>query len=342
MKRHLNTLFVMTQGAYVAKSGEAVEVRVNGETRLRVPIHGLGGIVCFGRVSCSPYLLGLCGERGVAVSFLTKSGRFLARAHGFTAGNVLLRREQYRRADDLEACLDLALPMVQAKVANSRAVLMRAARDHGDPEDRLSKASQHLARCIRDAGRSESLDELRGLEGEAARVYFEVFSHLVRADDEVFSFDGRSRYPPRDPINALLSYLYAILAHDVRGACEAAGLDPAVGFLHRDRPGRPGLALDLMEELRPHFADRTALTLLNRRQVAADGFTSGPTGAIRMSEGTRRTILKAYQERKEETIRHPFLGEKTTIGLLPHLQARLLARLLRGELDAYPALIWPT
>lgn len=341
MKRHLNTLFVMTEGAYLRKSGEAAEVRVDGETRLRIPIHGLGGIVCFGRVSVSPFLLGLCGERGVAVSFLTQSGRFLSRAHGFTPGNVLLRREQYRRADDLEACLAISIPIVQAKVANCRTVLLRAARDHGDQTGRLSKACQHLARCIRDAERSTTLDQLRGIEGEAARAYFAVFSDLIRVDGESFSFAGRNRYPPRDPVNALLSYLYAILMHDIRAACEAAGLDPAVGFLHRDRPGRPSLALDLMEELRPHFADRTVLTLLNRRQVTARGFTTDATGGVRMDEGTRKTILKTYQLRKQEVIRHPFLGEKTTLGLFPHLQARLLARFLRGELDAYPALIWP-
>ena len=341
MKRHLNTLFVMTDGAYLRKSGEAAEVRVDGETQLRVPIHGLGGIVCFGRVGVSPFLLGMCGERGVAVSFLTQSGRFLSRAHGFTSGNVLLRREQYRRADDSDACLEISTPIVQAKVANSRAVLLRAARDHGDPGGRLSYASEHLARCIRDAGRSNTLDQLRGIEGEAARAYFGVFSDLIRVDGDAFIFNGRNRYPPRDPVNALLSYLYAILMHDVRAACEAAGLDPAVGFLHRDRPGRPGLALDLMEELRPHFADRTVLTLLNRRQVTASGFTTDATGAVRMDKDTRKNILKTYQQRKQEVIRHPFLNEKTTIGLFPHLQARLLARFLRGEMDAYPALVWP-
>lgn len=342
MRRHLNTLFVLTQGAYLRKSGEAVEVRVDDETKLRVPIHGLEGIVCFGRVGVSPFLLGLCGERGVAVSFMSMSGRFLARASGFTPGNVLLRREQYRLADQSDVCLDIARPIVQAKIANSRTVLLRAARDHGDRSGDLSRATELLARCVRQAGAAGELDQLRGIEGGAARGYFAVFSRLIRHEADAFPFRGRSRRPPGDEVNALLSFLYAVLAHDLRSACEAAGLDPAVGFFHKDRPGRPGLGLDLMEEFRPHFVDRTVLTLLNRKQVSPAGFQKDALGGIRMNESTRKTALKVYQERKQETLRHPYLGEKTTIGLFPHLQARLLARLIRGELDAYPALVWPS
>jgi len=341
MRRHLNTLFVMTQGSYLRKSGEAVEVRLDDEPRLRVPIHGLEGIVCFGRVGVSPFLLGLCGERGVAVSFMTMTGRFMAKATGFTPGNVLLRREQYRLADRLDVCLEVARPIVQAKIANARTVLLRASRDHGDETGGLSLASELLGRCIRQAGEAGDLNQLRGIEGEAARGYFRVFSELIRHDDDAFGFEGRSRRPPTDNVNALLSYLYSILAHDLRAACEAAGLDPAVGFFHRDRPGRPGLALDLMEEFRPHFVDRTVLTLLNRRQVNPKGFRQDEAGGIRMTESTRKAVLKLYQERKQEALRHPFLEEKTTIGLFPHIQARLLARWVRGELDAYPALVWP-
>lgn len=342
MKRHLNTLFVLTQGAYLRKSGEAVEVRVEDESKLRVPIHGLEGIVCFGRVAVSPFLLGLCGERGVAVSFMTVSGRFLARATGFTPGNVLLRREQYRLADDPFFCLDVSRPMVQAKIANCRTVLLRSLRDHGDPTGRVAPVTEQLAGCLRRAGAADDLGELRGLEGEAARGYFAVFDELIRNDDPSFAFSGRSRRPPRDNVNALLSYLYAILAHDVRAACETAGLDAAVGYLHTDRPGRPGLALDLMEELRPHFADRTVLTVLNRRQVDPSGFECDPIGSVRMSEKTRKAVLKTYQKRKQETIRHPFLAESTSVGLLPHLQARLFSRCLRGEMDTYPSLVWPS
>lgn len=342
MKRHLNTLFVTTQGAYLSKEGEAVLVRVENETRLRVPIHTLGGIVCFGRISCSPYLMGLCGERGVALSFFTERGRFLARAHGFTAGNVLLRREQYRRADDAAATAEISRAVVTGKVANARTVLLRAARDHPDNGDRraLQNAIVHLDRCISDAQAAPDTEVIRGVEGEAARGYFGVFNHLITAQRDDFAFHERSRRPPLDNINALLSFLYALLAHDVRAACEAAGLDPAVGFLHRDRPGRPGLALDLMEEFRAFLADRLALSLVNRRQVQASGFKKAESGGVRMDDATRKTVLVAYQKRKQEEIRHPFLGEKTTIGLLPHLQALLLARFLRGDLDGYPPFIW--
>lgn len=342
MKRHLNTLFITTQGAYLAKDGEAVLVRVENETRMRVPIHTLGGIVCFGQVGCSPYVMGLCGERGVSISFLTENGRFLARAHGFTPGNVLLRREQYRRADDHVASTEIARSVVLGKAANARVVLQRAGRDHPDNGDlrTLQGAIARIDRCIHDAQTATSLDALRGIEGEAARAYFGVFNHLVTAQREEFSFHERSRRPPLDNMNSLLSFLYSLLAHDARTACEAVGLDPAVGFLHRDRPGRPSLALDLMEEFRAFLADRLALSLVNRRQIAASGFRRTESGGIRMDDATRKSVLIAYQKRKQEEIRHPFLGEKTTIGLLLHLQARLLARHLRDEIDAYPPFIW--
>lgn len=342
MKRHLNTLFVTTQGAYLSKEGQAVRVRVGSETRLRVPLHTLGGIVCFGQVTCSPFLMGMCGEAGVAVSFLTERGRFLARVHGFTPGNVLLRREQYRRADDPEASADIARAVVAGKIANARTVLLRGARDHPENGDRepLQRTVALLDRSLSDAQAAATVDVLRGVEGEAARAYFGVFNHLVTAQKEEFAFRARSRRPPLDNVNALLSFLYALLAHDLRAACEAAGLDPAVGFLHRDRPGRPGLALDLMEEFRAFLADRLALSLINRRQVQASGFRAAATGGVQMDDDTRKTVLVAYQKRKQEEIRHPFLGEKTTVGLLPHLQARLLARYLRGEMDGYPPFLW--
>jgi CRISPR-associated protein Cas1 len=342
MKRHLNTLFVTTQGSYLSKEGQAVLVKVEKETKLRVPLHTLGGIVCFGQVGCSPYLLGMCAEAGVAISFLTEHGRFLARVHGFTPGNVLLRREQYRRADELRASADVARPIILAKIANSRSVLLRALRDHRDKGDgaAVQNAVVHLDRCLSDAQNTADLDTLRGVEGEAARVYFGVFDHLVTAQKEDFAFRERSRRPPLDNVNSLLSFLYALLAHDARAACEAAGLDPAVGFLHRDRPGRPGLALDLMEELRAFLADRLALSLINRRQVQGSGFKAAASGGIQMDDATRKTVLVAYQKRKQEELQHPFLGEKTTVGLLLHLQARLLARYLRSDLDGYPPFIW--
>lgn len=342
MKHHLNTLFVTTQGSYLAKEGEAVLVRVERETKLRVPIHTLGGIVCFGNVSCSPYLMGLCGERGVAVSFMTEKGRFLARVHGFTSGNVLLRREQYRRADDPDRSAEIASVVVAGKIANARTVLLRGLRDYpaGEGAVALQRAAQQMERCLREARACTAIDVLRGIEGEAARAYFAVFNHLITAQKEDFTFNDRSRRPPLDRVNALLSFLYAMLAHDVRAACEAAGLDAAVGYLHRDRPGRPGLALDLMEEFRAFLVDRLVLSLINRRQLQGSGFRQSTGGGVQMDDATRKAVLVAYQKRKQEEMVHPFLGEKTTVGLLPHLQARLLARYLRGDLDGYPPFLW--
>ena len=342
MKRHLNTLFVTTQNSYLAREGEAVVVKVDKQARLRVPLHTLGGIVCFGHVGCSPALMGLCGENGVAISFLTEHGRFLARVQGFTPGNVLLRREQYRRADHPQGAVAIARAGVAAKIASSRAVLLRGSRDHGDRTDdeALRIAVVQMERCVAAARAAPTLDALRGVEGEAARIYFGVFGNLITIQKEGFPFGGRTRRPPMDNVNALLSFLYTLLVHDARAACESAGLDPAVGFLHRDRPGRAGLALDLMEEFRAFVADRLALSLINRRQVQPSGFRKSEAGGVEMSDATRKEVLVAFQKRKQEEIRHPFLGEMTTVGLLPHLQARLLARHLRGDLDGYPPFIW--
>jgi CRISP-associated protein Cas1 len=343
MKNHLNTLFVTTQKSYLAKEGEAVLVRVERETKLRVPLHNLGGIVCFGHVGLSPPLMALCGQRGVAISLLTESGQFLARIDGFTSGNVLLRREQYRRADSEQASAAVARAVVAAKIANCRSVLLRAMRDYPDNPaiSTVAAAAQRMALGMGDLQSPDlSLDHVRGLEGEAANAYFGVFDHLITAQKESFAFRGRSRRPPLDNVNALLSFLYAMLGHDARAACEASGLDPQVGFLHRDRPGRAGLALDLMEELRPYLVDRLALSLINRKQVSGDGFVTSESGAVTMTDATRKAVLVAYQKRKQEEVMHPFLGERVTVGLIVHLQARLLARHIRGDLDAYPPFIW--
>ncbi len=342
MKQHLNTLFVTLPEAYLAKQGEAVLVRVAKETKLRVPIHTLGGIVCFGRIGVSPSLMHLCGERGVAISLLTDNGRFLARIDGFTSGNVFLRREQYRRADDNVYATTIARNMIAAKIANGRSVLMRARRDYPElaSKPEIDRAVAQLGDSVRVVSQATDLDTLRGLEGDASRVYFDVFDLAIVQQKETFQFRTRSRRPPLDPVNALLSFLYAMLAHDCRAACEAVGLDPAVGFLHRDRPGRPGLALDLMEEFRPIFADRLVLSLINRRQVDPSGFRTSESGAVLMDDATRKAVLVAYQKRKQEQVVHPFIGESTSVGLLPHLQARLLARYLRNDLDAYPPFFW--
>ncbi len=342
MKQLLNTLYVTTQGAYLAKDGEAVAVRVEQETKLRVPIHTLGSIVCFGQVSCSPFLMGLCGESGVALAFLTENGRFLARVHGAASGNVLLRRQQYRWTDNQEQATAVARPVVMGKIANCRTVLLRASRerpDHAGAQE-IEAAILRLGRLLETAAATAGLDELRGHEGDAARVYFGVFDHLIASSKDAFFFRGRSRRPPLDNMNALLSFVYMLLTHDVTAALEAVGLDPAVGFLHRDRPGRPSLGLDLVEELRPVIADRLALSLVNRRQVQESGFRRTESGGVVMDDDTRKEVLVAYQKRKQEEIQHPFLGEKVALGLIPHLQAMLLARFIRGDLDGYPAFLW--
>ena len=342
MKPLLNTLYVTTQGAYLAKEGETVLVRVEKETVARFPIHTLDGIVCFGNVSCSPFLMGFCGERGVTLSFLSTNGRFLARVQGPVSGNVLLRREQYRRADQLQQAATIAQAMVTAKIANCRTVLLRAARDHPESPgvEALGQAASRLASLLGELKSAALLNRVRGIEGDAARTYFGVFDHLIVSQKEDFSFRGRSRRPPMDNVNALLSFFYTLLMHDARSALEGVGLDPQVGFLHRDRSGRHGLALDLMEEFRPFLADRLSLSLINRQQIRASGFTQAETGGVLMDDKTRKEVLVAYQNRKQEEIQHPFLDEKVAVGLLVHVQAQLLARYLRGDLDGYPPFIW--
>ena len=341
MKKHLNTLFVTTQGAYLAKDGETVAVRIEGKVRLRLPVHTLDGIVCFGNVGCSPFLLGFCGERNLTVSFLTENGRFLARVQGPVSGNVLLRREQYRRADDPAFSARMAGAFISGKVANSRAVLARAVRDHGEKMDSeaVNSAADHLTGLLKSLGRDMPLDTVRGTEGDGAHVYFSVFDQLIIRNKDDFFFQKRSRRPPLDRVNCLLSFLYTLVMHDVRSALECTGLDPAVGFLHRDRPGRPGLALDMMEEFRP-VADRLALSLINRGQLQAKDFVISDSGGVRMKDDARKTLLNAYQERKQDVLQHPFLEEKMPLGLFFHTQALLLARFLRGDLDGYPPVIW--
>jgi len=344
VKRHLNTLFITQEGAYLSKDGAAVDVRLEGKSRLRVPLHNLDGIACFGwDISASAALMAACAEADVSLSFHNPHGKFLAGVNGFTSGNILLRREQYRRADHEPASVAIAANLVAAKIANSRHVLLRAARDHGDKDaDRafaLQQAADFLAVRIQLTRRAASLDTLRGIEGDAAAAYFAALPRLLTNHDPAIAMHGRSRRPPLDPVNALLSFLYALLTHDCRSALESCGLDAQCGFLHRDRPGRPSLALDLMEEFRAFLADRCALSLFNRQQITTKDFETKENGAVLLKEDSRKKVLVAWQERKQDEITHPFLDEKTTVGLLPHLQARLLARHLRGDLDGYPAFL---
>lgn len=342
MKKYLNTLFVTTQGAYLNKEGESVVVNVEREVRMRVPVHTLGGIVCFGNVMCSPFLMHHCAENQVLMSFLSEHGRFLARVNGPVNGNVLLRRRQYRMADDPVKSTSLARSFLLGKAANARTVLMRAARDHGDKDgmDAVVHVADHIGGLMRGLLYEESLDAVRGREGDISRHYFSAFDRLITAQKDAFFFHERSRRPPMDNMNALLSFIYTLLAHDCVSALESVGLDPQVGFLHRDRPGRPSLALDLMEEFRPFFADRLALSLVNLRQVQSSGFKRTESGAVEMNDDTRKTLLVAYQKRKQEEMVHPFLGETAQLGLFFHVQALLLSRYIRGDLDGYPPVIW--
>ncbi len=342
MKRFLNTLFVMTQKSYLRKDGDTVVVKAGGEVKLRVPMISLQGIVCFGNVAVSPFLLGSAAERGLSVSFLSQFGKFLARVQGPVAGNVLLRRAQYKASDDPEKTASVIRQILTGKFGNCRTVLQRALRDHPEKVDAaaLEKAAAKLEAGLDRIRREKDSEVLRGIEGELAREYFGVFNELITAQKADFYFKERSRRPPLDRVNALLSYVYTILYHDMRSALEAVGLDPAVGFLHRDRPGRLSLALDLMEEMRPFFADRIALSLINLRQIDAGQFTVTESGAVLMDEKARKTLLAAYQKRKQDTVMHPFVQENMHIGILFHIQALLLARHIRGELDEYPPFLW--
>jgi len=342
LKRHLNTLFVTTEGTYIAKDGECLAARVDGQIRLRVPITALESIVCIGRVSYSPQALEHCATNGVALTHLTETGRFMARLEGPVSGNVVVRRTQYRWADDPARSADLARAFITGKIANARLVLRRGARDAAASEasDTLTGAADRLDHLLRRLPHEPDLETLRGIEGEAGRLYWAAFPSLLAGGDPQTSFAGRSRRPPLDPMNALLSFLYTLLAHDIRAALEAHGLDPQVGYLHRDRPGRPGLALDIMEEFRAVLADRLALTLVNRGQLRADGFRILDGGGVTMDDTTRRTVITAWQERKRDERRHPFIGESAPLGLFWHLQALLLKRCMRGDLDGYPPCLW--
>ena len=342
MRKLLNTLYVSSQGSYLKKEGETVVVEREKQRVLQLPIHTLNGIICFGNVLCSPFLLGFCAERDVSVSFLSEHGRFLASVRGPVSGNVLLRRQQYRIADDEQKTRQIAANVVSGKLANCRVVINRTIRDHAAKVNRevLKEASEKISKIIDRIPRTTSADEVRGLEGQAAAKYFHIFNHLIIDQKEDFVFTERNRRPPLDEVNALLSFVYTLLAHDVRSALETVGLDPAVGFLHRDRPGRPGLALDIMEEFRPVIADRLVLSLINRKQLGKKGFTRAASGAVTMDDGTRKTIITEYQNRKQDEIFHPYIEETVKIGLLFFIQANLMARFIRGDIDGYPPFFW--
>lgn len=342
MKKLGNVLYITTPETYLSLDGENVVVRKDEKTTMRLPLHNLESIVCFNYPGVSPALMGACAERRIGLCFLKPSGHFLARVTGGVSGNVLLRRRQHELSRQEAASVSIARSILLGKIANSRKVIERALRDHALLVDvpALESASQFLKAALTEVQAADSLETLRGLEGNAAKRYFGVFDQLILQQKEAFPFSDRNRRPPLDNMNALLSFLYTLLTHDVTAALETVGLDPQMGFLHADRPGRPSLALDLIEELRAPLADRLALSLVNLKQIKGAGFTQKESGGVLMDDATRKEVLTAWQKRKTEAVMHPYLKERVPCGLLPHVQAMLLARHLRGDLDAYPPFFW--
>jgi CRISPR-associated protein Cas1 len=338
MRQLLNTLYVTTDRAYLHLDHDTLRVEVERELKLQAPLLQLGAIVCFGDILISPALLHRCAEDGRGIVYLDRTGRFRARGEGATSGNVLLRRAQHLALSDAGRRLVIARNLLGGKLRNGRHVLMRAAREAGELDDagRLGEAAARIKAILERMPDRTDLDLLRGDEGEAGRVYFEVFSAMVRQDREAFGIAGRTRRPPRDRMNAVLSFLYTLVRADCAAALEGVGLDPQVGYLHALRPGRPALALDLMEELRPVLADRLALSLVNRGQLGRQDFVEHEGGAVYLNDEGRRTVIVAYQERKQEEVEHRAVGQRVPFGLVPHLQARLLARHLREDLAHYP------
>lgn len=333
MKKLQNSLYITRDGAYLHKQRETLVIELKKEKLMQVPVHSISAIFCFGNIMVSPQLMGFCGERGVNLAFFTPYGRYLARVQGQQSGNVLLRREQYRLVDEKAA--NIAKNIVAAKVQSSKVVLQRQIRNHGENPD-ISAAVTALNHVIDRLGLQTDLDKIRGLEGEAASRYFGVFNQLFSKDDEKLRFNGRSRRPPKDPINAMLSFLYSVYGQDVSAALQGVGLDPQVGFLHCERPGRDSLALDLLEEFRAYIIDRLVLTLVNRGQIKAADFEIEISGAVKLKDDARKLLLQSLQAKKQEKILHPFLNEEIEIGLLPHVQAMLLARHIRGDIEHYP------
>lgn len=338
MRNLLNTLYITNPDAYVSRDGENVVIKVNNAEVLRRPIHILEGIVCFNYVGISPKLMSLCVENNIGVAFVDEYGKFMARVNGKVRGNVLLRRTQYRYADDKDKSLAIAKNFIIGKIVNCKSVISRAIRDHSSSVDieNMKYTLEKLSSALENINKASNGDELRGIEGEAARTYFSSFNNLILQQKEEFQFTERSRRPPKDYLNAMLSYAYTLLAYEMESALETVGLDPYVGFLHTDRPGRVSLALDMIEELRPYMAERFVISLINRKQISSKGFIVKESGGIIMDKDTKNIFLTAWQKRKQEEITHPFLNEKIEIGLLPYAQAMLMARFLRNDLESYP------
>ncbi len=334
MRKLQNNLYITKQGAYVHKERETIIIDVERSKVFQVPIHSISGLFCFGNILVSPFLMAFCSENNVNLSFFTEFGRFIGRLQGKKSGNVLLRRAQYHADDNKK--IKIAQAIIAAKINSSRAVLQRYQRNHGQ-HDLISDAIKKLNYSLMQTKKTNSLDYLRGIEGDAAANYFSVFQLLIKPELQTdFIFTVRNRRPPRDPINALMSFVYSVIGQDISGALAGIGLDPQIGFLHADRPGRDSLAQDILEEFRAWFCDRLVLSLVNRKQIKYDDFIKEPGGAVLLKEDARKSLLTAIQSRKQEIIRHPFLNEDIEVGLLPHVQALLLARYLRGDMEYYP------
>lgn len=338
MRKLLNTLYITTPEAYLVKDGLNVVVLVDKEERFRIPIMNVEGIVTFGYMGASPGLMKLCMDNNVSLVFMSPQGRFIGRVQGATHGNVLLRKKQYSLSEDENVALHLAKLFITGKVFNARSILQRFIRDNGADEEVESviKQLEWRKKCVMQA---ETMDVLRGEEGRAANSYFDVFDHLILHQKADFPFNGRSRRPPKDEVNAMLSFVYTLIANDVASALESVGLDPYVGFMHTLRPGRTSLALDMMEELRAYLGDRLVLSMINRKQVTKKDFIRQGDESFVMTDDCRKELLSTWQKRKKETIEHPYLKEKISIGLLPYTQAMLLARFLREDLDDYPVFL---
>ncbi len=342
MKKLLNTLYVTSEDSYLSLDGENVVISDHGCEMGRLPLHNLEGIVSFGYRGTSPALMGACAERNISLCYMSPQGKFLARVSGRVKGNVILREQQYRSFLDDGQSLDIAKNCILGKIYNARWVLERATRDHSLQVnvEKLKASSENLKNSLNYVRDCQSKEQLRGFEGEAAQVYFGVFNELILQQKKDFFFHGRNKRPPLDNVNALLSFVYTLLTNTITSALETVGLDPYVGCLHTERPGRVSLSLDLIEELRPVFADRFVLSLINKKMITKKGFKKKENGAVLMDDETRKIVLVEWQNKKKETLTHPFLKEKVEWGMVPYVQAMLLARYLRGDLDAYPPFLW--
>ena len=337
MKKLLNNLYVTTDGSYVHKERETLIIEQEGEKVFQLPFHSIQNMFCFGRIMVSPDLMAACGEKGIGISFFTVYGKFQSRVQGPQSGNVLLRRAQYREADDSPQIL--ARLFIAAKLVNCRNIVMKHQRNHGQDE-RLEKLAKYLADNLKRLERSNDVDQMRGIEGDSAASYFACFNNLIVEDlRESFPFSGRTKRPPLDRVNALLSFAYTLLTYEIASALQGVGIDPYVGFLHTDRSGRVSLALDMLEEFRAWWCDRFVLTLINRKQISPEDFIEESSSAIRLTDDARKMVLTAWQEKKQEELHHPYTEEKIHIGLLPHVQAMLLSRYLRKDMEIYTPFI---